>query len=103
MKMLTIEQVDGSVWGVPVDVIARHRAAHYAHEFGGDVERSLAEDTLPLFEEDHYSVQDWAFDRMNWSEVAEHARKLKDAPEPDFNGAWRAGVAEVVTGWEEQQ
>lgn len=47
-KYMTIEMQDGSIWGVPVEMIAKNRAAHYAHEFDGDVERSLAEDTIPL-------------------------------------------------------
>lgn len=49
-KLMTVEMPDGSKWGVPVEMIARSRAAYYANEFDGDVERSLAEDTLPLFE-----------------------------------------------------
>jgi hypothetical protein len=47
-KYLTIKQSDGSVWGVPVEMIARNRAEFYASEFDGDVEQSLQEDTLPL-------------------------------------------------------
>lgn len=75
---------DGSKWGVPVEVIARNRAAYYAHEFDGDVERSLKEDTLPLFESDDYDVEDWASNNMNWSDVAQHAKKIQEAPAPDF-------------------
>lgn len=96
MKMLMVEQKDGSLWGVPVDVIARDRATHYAKEFDGDVERSLAEDTLPLFEADDYEVWDWAENNMNWADVAAHARKLKDAPPPDFQDAWNSGAKSVV-------
>lgn len=96
MKMLTIEMPDGSKWGVPVDVIARNRAAHYAHEFGGDVERSMAEDTIPLFESDDYEVEDWAANNMNWSDVETQAKKLQDAPAPDFQEAWMNGEKSVI-------
>lgn len=96
MKMLTVKQSDGSVWGVPVDVIARHRAKHYAFEFDGDVEKSLAEDTLPLFNFDNYEVEDWAVNNMNWSDVSEHALKLQDAPPLDFQDAWMSGDKQVV-------
>lgn len=96
MKMLTVKQEDGSVWGVPLELIARDRAAHYAHEFGGDVEKSLAEDTLPLFEGDSYEAEDWAANNMNWSDVQAHAKKLKDAPPPDFQAAWLNGEKAVV-------
>ena len=96
MKMLTIEMPDGSKWGVPVEVIARNRAAHYAHEFGGDVERSMAEDTMPLFESDDYEVEDWAANNMNWSDVEKQAKKLQAAPVPDFQEAWVNGEKAVI-------
>ena len=59
-KMLTVDMPDGSVWAVPVMLIARNRAEHYKGEFGGDIERSLAEDTVPLFSESDYEIRDWA-------------------------------------------
>ena len=90
-KYMTVEMPDGSKWGVPVEIIARNRAEHYASEFGGDVDRSLAEDTLPLFEEDEFEIQDWATDNMNWSDFDGHQVKLSDAPEPDFELAWLQG------------
>ena len=74
---MKITMNDGSVWAVPVDIIARNRAAHYAHEFDGDVERSLAEDTIPLFEADDYAIQDWAANNMNWSDFDGHQEKIK--------------------------
>ena len=96
MKVLTVEQKDGSLWGVPVYVIARDRAKHYASEFGGDVERSLAEDTLLLFEASPHEVKEWAANQMNWSDVARYARKIKDAPPPDFQEAWMTGAIDVI-------
>lgn len=88
MKYMTIKQRDGSVWGVPVGVIARNRAEYYAHEFGGDIERSLAEDTNPVFQQSNYEIQDWALNNMDWSDFALFAIKITPAPEPDFNEAW---------------
>lgn len=90
-KYMTIEMPDGSKWGVPVEMIARNRAAHYAHEFDGDEARSLAEDTLPLFESDDYEIQDWAVNNMNWSDFDGHQVKLEQAPTPDFQDAWMSG------------
>ena len=98
MKILVIEMPDGSKWGVPVDVIARNRAANYAHEFNGDVERSMVEDTLPLFAASDYEIIDWASNNMNWSDVAAQARKLQDAPMPDFQEAWSStGIKTVIS------
>ncbi len=91
-KLMTVEMPDGSKWGVPVEMIARNRAAHYAkREFDGDVERSLAEDTIPLFEEDDYEIQDWAVNNMNWCDFDGHQVKVSDAPTPDFQDAWLSG------------
>lgn len=99
MKYLVITQRDGSLWKVPVDLIARSRATHYAPEFGGDVERSLKEDTMPLFEDDDYEIQDWAANNMNWDEVAPKAAQLR-GPLPlsldDFQEAWTNGSKEVM-------
>lgn len=97
-KVLEVEMPDGSVWGVPVDVIARNRAAHYAGEFDGDIEKSLVEDTLPLFAEDDYEIEDWAVNNMNWTDVAAHAIRLRDAAPmtpDDFQDGWVTGEKSV--------
>ena len=100
-KVLRITMEDGSEWDVPVDIIARDRAEHYADEFDGDVERSLAEDTLPLFAEEPYEVQDWASNNMNWDDVAHRAVCYRKAPPPDFQEGWVNGEKRVVETEEE--
>lgn len=95
-KLMTIEMPDGSKWGVPVALIARNRATHYASEFGGDVERSLVEDTLPLFEESDYEISDWAKNQMNWSDFDGYQVKVSDSPPPDFQEAWINGATDFV-------
>lgn len=89
--LMTVQMGDGSVWGVPVEIIAKDRAQHYAHEFDGDIERSLKEDTLPLFEQDEYEIEDWAVNNMNWSDFDGHQVKIKDAPPTAFVDAWLNG------------
>jgi hypothetical protein len=98
MKYLRVTMSDGSRWDVPVEVIARSRATYYASEFGGDAEKSLKEDTLPLFEEDSYEIEDWAASNMNWSDVAEVARRAPDVPKPevDYQEGWLNGDKEIV-------
>ena len=91
-KLMTVEMLDHSIWGVPVEIIARNRAAYYAHEFDGDIERSLAEDTKPLFEESEYDIQDWATGNMNWSDFDGHQVKLSDAASLDFQEAFLNGT-----------
>lgn len=41
MKYLTMELPDGSVWGVPVSMVAKSRADHYKGEFDNDLQCSL--------------------------------------------------------------
>lgn len=101
-KAYIITMPDGSEWAIPLAIIARSRAAYYAPEFGDDIERSLAEDTIPLFEADSYEVRDWACNEMNWSEVAEHAVKVKDAEPVDFDEGWIDGDWKV-TKWEKPE
>jgi hypothetical protein len=95
MKVLRVNMPDGSKWDVPVSAIAQHRAEYYAHEFGGDVQESLNEDTLPLFEADHYEVEDWAANNMNWSDV-ERVAVMSAAGEIDYQDGWVNGGKEVV-------
>lgn len=97
-KVMVLKLRDGSEWAVPVDVIARSRAAHYADEHDGNIEDSLKFDTLPLFKASSYEVEDWAANNMNWSDLAPHARQIKP-PVPlsyaDFQDALLADDKEV--------
>lgn len=88
-KYMTIEMPDKSVWQVPVAVIASNRAEAYKHEFGGDIERSLAEDTIPLFT-DTYEIEDWAANNMNWRDVAKHAVMVSGG-DVDYQAGWVNG------------
>lgn len=97
MRCLVVVQDDGSEWAIPVDFIARHRATHYAHEFDGDVEKSLAEDTMPLFNEDPFEVEDWASNNMNWSDVSSVAFRTTQEPPPcDYEEGWVNGPKSVM-------
>ena len=92
-----VEMPDGTWWGVSVEIIARDRAAHYAHEYGGDVERALQEDTWPLFLSDHYEIHDWAANNMNWQDVKDHAILVVNhiPPETDYQDGWCNGEYRV--------
>lgn len=95
MKVLRVNMPDGSKWDVPVSVIAENRAKYYSHEYGGDVQKSLEEDTLPLFEADRYEIEDWAANNMNWSDVEKMAQ-LAVASETDYQEGWVNGGKTVV-------
>lgn len=90
-KYMTVEMPDKTLWAIPTEVIARNRAEHYAYEFDGDIEESLSEDTLPLFEQDEYEITDWAVNNMNWDDVEGHAIKIERDEDPDYQAGWMKG------------
>lgn len=93
-KELHITMPDDSIWAVPVSIIANHRADYYAKYYGGDIQRSLAEDTIPLFSAGHYEIADWAANNMNWDSV-KHAARCVSAGEVDFDEGWANGEKSV--------
>jgi hypothetical protein len=86
---------DCSKWDVPVSVIAQNRAEYYKDAFDGDLQRSLDEDTLPLFEASRFEIEDWAANNMNWSDV-ERVAMMTSQPEIDYQEGWVNGGKEVV-------
>jgi len=96
-KYLRITMPNGSKWDVPVMLIARNRAEHYKSEFGNDIERSLKEDTIPLFESDKFEIEDWAANNMNWDEVKAQAGRVEsEEEEVDWEEGWCNGEKEIV-------
>ncbi|MEB6632763.1 hypothetical protein [Kluyvera cryocrescens] len=93
-KELHVTMPDNSVWAVPVQLIATNRAEYYAKEFGGDIQRSLAEDTLPLFRADDYEIEDWAANNMNWRDV-QHAARCVTLGGVDYDEGWTNGDKNV--------
>lgn len=97
-EYIAVAMRDGSVWGVPVIEVANSRADHYKSEYGDDLQRSLDEDTLPMFESDNYEILDWARNNMNWSDFM-GVKKIRDAApltKEDFTQAWNDGEAELI-------
>jgi len=93
-KKYIVTMEDNSRWAIPVSIIANQRAEFYKAEFDGDLQRSLDEDTAPLFESDHYEIADWAKNNMNWSDVVKVAECVTPA-EIDFQDGWFNGEYEV--------
>jgi len=96
-KVLRVEMPDGSKWDIPVMIIAKDRADNYKDEFDDDLEKSLQSDTLPLFEDDEYEIEDWAANNMNWDDVKEFAKQVpRMEAEPDYQEGWINGEKEIV-------
>jgi len=95
-KHYVVEMPNGEKWSVPVNVIAMNRAKHYAKEdYDGDVEKSLRDDTAPLFADDEYEIEDWAKNNMNWSDV-ESSATLMGENKCDFQEGWVNGDIEIL-------
>ncbi|EKY1962279.1 hypothetical protein RA241_003668 [Cronobacter sakazakii] len=94
-KFITVTMPDNSVWKIPTDVIARHRAAYYAQADGTTMEDSLEKDTLPLFHQCPYEIEDWAENNMNWSDVVPHATMIRPG-EVDYDDGWANGEKAFV-------
>jgi hypothetical protein len=93
-KMLRITMPDASVWEVPAKVVARDRATNYEDDpdcdFEGEFDFAMGDEMVLL---------DWAGNNMDWTDVADQARKVSSrAPlEPaDFQDGWVNGDKEVV-------
>jgi hypothetical protein len=102
MKFCEFENIivkfkDGTEWAVPIEVIAINRADWYKDEFGDDIERSLNEDTIPLFEESLYEILDWFTNNMDWKDVEKFAVKREVKPIP-FN--YHAGFSSCEMDFE---
>jgi len=86
-----VEMPDGSLWEVPVQVIADSRDEHYSDE-GEDTIGFIRGDGLGKFE-----IQDWAGNNMNWSDVKQYATQVFPAPKKiDWNDGWANGEHTVV-------
>ena len=84
----------GNKWSVPVLHIALNRAEYFQDEYGGDVEKSLLQDTKPLFEQNEYMIHDWARNNMNWCDVSSVATLVKTAT-VDYDAGWACGEYEI--------
>lgn len=94
-KKLRVFLSNGECYDVPVDIIAKNRALHFAHEFDDSISRSLKEDTIPLFEGNSMEILDWASNNMDWSDIKTHAVRV-DTPDFDYEEAWMSADLELL-------
>jgi hypothetical protein len=84
MRVIELEALDGSKWYIPAAIVQASWAAHYGETFAENEE--LDEDEL----------LDWAKNDMNWSDVREHARQVKEADPCDMQESWTEGDMAVI-------
>jgi hypothetical protein len=95
VRFLQVTMPDGTKWNVPVEAIARNHAIAHAYEFDGDVEKSLAQGTMPLFDSDIAEIHHWASTNMDWRDVSGVARKVHE-PFVDYQDGWINGKWKVI-------
>ena len=102
-KQIQITMPDGSIWGVPAELVAENRAEHYADKDASDNTDNFEKIKQREYEytlSDNSEILDWAANNMNWNDVA-HAAILIRPGSVDFQEGWVNGqkcVAESTTG-----
>lgn len=87
---------DGSMWDVPISVIAKNRAEYYATKEPPYEETYKIELKYAL--ENEEEIIDWAQNNMDWDDVKNFARLFKISvltPE-DFDEGWANGEHDIV-------
>lgn len=105
-SFLRITMPDGSKWDVPAELIAEHRASHYAEKdtgkssgpeylaaFRREVHWLLGDERVPG---DENELADWAANNMNWEDVAAHAVQAVPPAAGDYQEGWVNGEKELI-------
>ena len=77
-QTIELELSNEEIWHIPVRTVALHRATYFAKErgeFNGDIQESLDDDTIIVFEFDNYNILDWLQNNMSWADVEADAHK----------------------------
>lgn len=91
MKRIHITMPDGSVWAVPAEVVARHRADYFAKTEGEKWREAEYKHALS----DNCDLIEWAESNMNWEDVAKDAFQVSPVV-VDYQEGWVNGVKKVV-------
>lgn len=57
---------------IPVKIIADSHAAYYSKYHDNDIEKCLNEETLPLFFDDNFEINDWVENSMSYDDLKDH-------------------------------
>ena len=93
MKQIHITMPDGSIWAVPAEIVANHRADYYAKQNGEEYRKEEYERTLS----ENGELLDWAENNMNWNDVAQAAFRVRPG-RVDYQEGWVNGPKKVVEG-----
>ena len=93
VKQIHITMPDRSIWAVPAEVVARHRADYFAKQHG---EKYREQEYEHILSGNRYLI-DWAENNMNWKDVCQAAFQVSPG-KVDYQEGWVNGPKKVVEG-----
>jgi len=85
-----ITMTDGTVWQIPVSVIALNHARIHASLTKTPLNIQLFNKTIPFFNDDENNIHEHA-KTMNWSSVVKESKCISRPDDPDYQVDWEAG------------
>ena len=99
-KFLVVTFSDNLRWKIPIEFIAKSRAAYYAKldsERDGDDYDEVYKLELDFTLSDEFELTDWASNNMNWEDVLAVASRLPDDEvECDYGKEWTNAEMKVM-------
>ncbi|MDL2236799.1 hypothetical protein LJC56_03070 [Christensenellaceae bacterium OttesenSCG-928-K19] len=96
-RLYVVTMEDGSRWGVPAEIIAKHRAEYYASVDTDTTYQNEYDLMLHWFDEGDYEFADWPKNNMNWSDVKERAVQMpNESKDVDWEEGWINGEYEFI-------
>lgn len=88
MIEIHVKMLDGTVWAVPAEVVAKDSAKYYSGlDGGGTFDQETAQTLM-----DDDELLDWASNNMDWSDVEKHARCIvRSDLNIDYQEGWVNG------------
>lgn len=83
-KVIQIKFENGEIYQIPAHIIADHRSKYYAKT---DKDTTYKEE-YDYVMEDEEELIDWAQNNMNWVDVKEHAKQIKNEEDFDYQSGW---------------
>jgi len=86
-KYIELKVGDGSVWRVPANIVADHRADYFGKQAGDVARKAEYEYTIGC----HAELIDWASNNMNWRDVEKYAFMVSSPKKIDMQEQWVNG------------
>lgn len=90
---------DGTIWDIPIEVIAKDYAYYLAYTDDADSYDVLDDEVISIFEEDHKEILEWLSGDMDWDaveSVAELVQPSLFADPSTYNEGITNGFKEIV-------